>query len=82
MVHHPVDRRGTPPLPLTTGEAARLLGTTEPTLSEAVRRQHVTPPPIMAGRRLWSRDHLLEAAEHLGLLTEDLHTRLGGECHG
>lgn len=72
-----VDRRGAKPLPLTTGAAARILGTTEPRLAETVRRGHVSPPPpILAGRRLWSAGHLLQAAEALGLLTEDLRAYL------
>ena len=76
----PVDRRVLPPLPITTGAAAALLGTTEPRLAETVRRGHVTPPPpILAGRRLWSREHLLQAAEALSLLTEDLRAVLGEE---
>lgn len=76
----PVDRRILPPLPLTTGPAAHWLGVTEPQLAETVRRGHVTPPPpILAGRRLWSRGHLLQAAEALGLLTDDLRAALGEE---
>lgn len=69
----PVDRRVLPPLPVTTGAGAHLLGTTEPRLAETVRRGHVSPPPpILAGRRLWSAEHLRQAAEALGLLTPDL----------
>ena len=80
MPHHPDHRRVLPPLPTTSGAAAALLGTTEPRLAETVRRGHVTPPPpILAGRRLWSREHLLQAAEALGLLTEDLRAVLGEE---
>ncbi|MBM3495188.1 MAG: hypothetical protein FJX72_12835 [Armatimonadetes bacterium] len=63
--------------PLTTGAAAQLLGTTEPRLAETVRRGHVRPPPpVQAGRRLWSLDHLLQAANALGLLTDELHAKL------
>jgi hypothetical protein len=77
---HPDDRRVLPPLPLTTGAAAALLGTTEPRLSEIVRRGHVTPPPpILAGRRLWSREHLLQAAAALDILNDELRTALGTE---
>ncbi len=62
-----------PRFPLTTGAAANLIGTTEPRLAETVRRGHVQPPPpILAGRRLWSADHLLQAAEALDILNEDL----------
>lgn len=68
----PVHRRVLPPFPLTTGTAAELIGTTEPRLSETVRRGHVTPPPpILAGRRLWGPEQLLQAAEALGLLNAD-----------
>lgn len=75
-----VDRRVLPPLPLTTGAAAILLGTTEPRLSEVVRLGHVSPtPPILAGRRLWSREHLLQAAEALDVLTDDLRAALAEE---
>lgn len=58
--------------PMSTGEAARVLGTTEPILAEAVRRGRVVPPPVVAGRRLWSPEALLEAAEALGLATDEL----------
>lgn len=66
--------------PLSTGQAAAVIGSTEPKLAEEVRRGRVTPPPaIFAGRRLWRRQHLLQAAESLGLLTEDLRKRLSQE---
>lgn len=70
--------------PLPTGQAARLLGVTEPRLSEAVRRGHVSPvPSVLAGRRLWHREHLLQAAESLGVLTDDLRELLAEEVgHG
>ncbi len=75
----PVDRRS-PPFPITTGTAAELLGTTEPRLAETVRRGHVTPPPpVRAGRRLWSAEHLLQAAEALNLLTDDLRAQIASE---
>lgn len=61
-----VDRRRLPPFPWTTGIAAEVLGTTEPRLSETVRRGHVSPPPpIFAGRRLWTPDLLIQAARTL-----------------
>ena len=54
--------------PLTTGQVARLLGTTEPRLSELVRRRKVVPPPpIVSGRRMWNHDHVRQAARALGL---------------
>lgn len=63
--------------PIATGQAARLLGTTEPKLAEEVRRGRINPPPaIFAGRRLWQPEHLLQAAENLGLLTDPLRERL------
>lgn len=59
--------------PIPTGQAARLLGVTEPRLAETVRRGRVRPePPIVAGRRLWELQHLLQAASSLGVLTGDL----------
>ncbi len=67
--------------PTTTGAAAALLGTTEPKLSETVRRGHVAPPPpILAGRRLWSPYQLLQAATALGILTDDLRATLEKEA--
>jgi hypothetical protein len=75
-----VDRRDPPRFPLATGAGALLLGTTEPRLSETVRRGHVfPPPPILAGRRLWSADQLRQAAEALNLLTDDLKARLAAD---
>ena len=71
------DRRVPLPFPLTTGVGADILGTTEPRLSETVRRGHVKPPPpILAGRRLWSADHLLQAAEALGVDLDEVRERL------
>ena len=80
----PVDRRASPRFPIATGSAAELIGATEPRLAETVRRGHVAPPPpILAGRRLWSREHLLQAAEALDLLTEELKAVLTEEVgHG
>ena len=66
--------------PISTGQAARLINTTEPRLAETVRRGKVQPePPILAGRRLWDLVHLLQAAENLGVLTDELRRRLGEE---
>ena len=65
--------------PLTTGDLARLLQTTEPRLGEAVRRGRVSPPPeVIAGRRLWTRPQALQAAEALGELTDDIRALLEG----
>lgn len=66
--------------PFSTGQVARLLKTTEPTLAETVRRGKVTPPPrVVAGRRLWEPFHIRQAAEHLSLLTEELDRQLREE---
>jgi len=63
--------------PCSTGEAARLLGTTEPRLSEAVRRGRLKlRPRVVAGRRLWEPEHLIEAARSLGILTNHLERSL------
>lgn len=59
--------------PLSTGEVARFLGVTEPQLSEVVRRGRIaTAPTVLAGRRLWEPDHIIQAATALGVLTDDL----------
>ena len=72
----PVDRRS-PPFPLTTGAAASLLGTTEPRLAETVRRARIDPAPtIVAGRRLWTLEQVLQAAEVLGVLDAALRERI------
>lgn len=58
---------------VTTGKAAQLLGVTEPELSETVRRGKVRPPPqILAGRRLWCAEHLIQAAQALDILDRPL----------
>lgn len=63
--------------PLSTGQAAAVIGSTEPKLAEEVRRGRVTPPPVVfAGRRLWGPQHLIQAARNLGLLTEELAEKL------
>jgi hypothetical protein len=67
------------PLTLSTGQAARLLDTNEPRLADLVRKGKITPPPeVVAGRRLWLMAHLLQAAEHLGVLTAELRAKLAG----
>ena len=63
--------------PLTTGAVARLLNSTEPRVAETVRRGRVEPPPnIVAGRRLWSIDQVLQAAEALGVDQDVVRERL------
>lgn len=65
----------------STGTAAELLGTIEPRLSEEVRQGRIAPPPaVFAGRRLWGPEHLLQAAENLGLLTDELRQKLTQEA--
>lgn len=54
--------------PISTGTAARVLRTTEPRLAETVRRGKIRPEPrIVAGRRLWERTHIIQAARLLGV---------------
>jgi hypothetical protein len=66
--------------PLSTGEAARLIGATEPQLNDLIRRRKLpSDPPLRAGRRHWSAAHLLQAAQALGLLTDDLRAQLREE---
>lgn len=68
------------PFPVSTGVGARILGTTEPKLADAVRRGKVHPEPlIFAGRRQWSAHHLLLAGEALGVLTDELRAKLREE---
>lgn len=51
----------------TTGQAARILDATEPQVGETVRRGKIVPKPaILSGRRLWTPDQLVMAAEVLG----------------
>lgn len=52
---------------IASGQAAAILGITEPRLSELVRQGRIEPrPPVVAGRRLWSLEHVLKAAGALG----------------
>jgi DNA-binding transcriptional MerR regulator len=52
--------------PVGSGEAARILGVTEPQLGSLMRRGRIQPPPrLLAGRRLWDEDHLIQAARAL-----------------
>jgi len=54
--------------PTSTGQLARLLGTTESRISELVRRGRLADPPIViAGRRLWMPEQIAEVAGLLGL---------------
>lgn len=66
--------------PLSTGQGAHLLDKTEPQLADTIRRGLVhPPPPVRAGRRLWGREHLIQAAEALGVLTDELRAKLAEE---
>lgn len=66
--------------PASTGQIAVLLGVPEPRLNDLIRRHKIDPPPaIAAGRRRWERDHALQAAEHLGVLTNALRGLLASE---
>lgn len=65
---------------MTTGEVARLLGTAEPRVANTVRCGWIQPAPrIVAGRRQWFLDQVVQAAEVLELLTPDLEARLNEE---
>jgi hypothetical protein len=51
-----------------SGQVAHLLHTTEPALNDLIRRRKLDPvPEVVAGRRLWNRDHILQAAKRLGV---------------
>jgi len=66
--------------PISTGQTAFVLESTEPRVAEAVRRGLISPaPPVLAGRRLWQAEHVLQAAEALGVLTDELRARLEQE---
>jgi hypothetical protein len=66
--------------PICTGQAAVLLNATEPALNQLVRAGKLCPPPpVVAGRRLWSEEHILQAAAHLGVLTDELRLQLEKE---
>lgn len=63
--------------PLSTGQAAYFLGTTEPRLADLVRKGKIQPlPEITAGRRIWEIAHLLRAGDALGLDPDELRRRL------
>jgi hypothetical protein len=63
--------------PISTGQAARLIKSIEPRMAEVVRRGKVDPPPpVLAGRRQWGPEHVLQAAWYLDLLTPELEEHL------
>lgn len=52
---------------LSTGAVAALLQVVEPRPAEFVRRGKIAPAPrVVAGRRQWEADHVLQAARLLG----------------
>jgi len=54
--------------PVSTGQVAKLLKTTEARVAETVRRGLVHPPPvILAGRRLWTEKQIRRVAEVLNI---------------
>lgn len=54
---------------------SRDLGAPHASVYGVVRRQVALPAPILGGRRLWSRDHLVQAAQLAALLYDELRTR-------
>ena len=67
--------------PATSGSVAQLLGISEPHLNDLVRRNKVSPaPPVAAGRRFWSRNHIRQAAEALGALTPAFEAQLDADA--
>lgn len=63
--------------PASTSELAQFLGVTEPRLNDLIRRGRIEPvPPVAAGRRAWSPDHVLAAAFACGLQIETIRQRL------
>ena len=69
----------------STGEVAALLSRagTQPLLethlSHAIRTARFDPPPIRAGRRLWSLAHILAAARHFGVHEHEVRSALLSE---
>jgi len=60
--------------PRSTGQAAQFLNSTEPQLAELVRSGKIHPAPeVLAGRRLWEPEHILQAAEALGVNLRTYH---------
>ncbi len=69
-----------PQYPMPTGQVATILGVSERQLGELLRkRQFEQPPPVMAGRRLWSAAHVIRAGELLGVMTPPLRDLLAAE---
>ena len=63
----------------STGQVADLLGTIEPRLNDLIRRRKIAPPPeVVCGRRLWRPEHVAQAAQSLGLPTDEIERLLAG----
>ena len=63
--------------PITTGQAARVLGVTEPRLNGLIRKGRLNPEPLVsAGRRQWEQRHLSEAAAALGISADAIQRKL------
>ena len=70
---------------LSTGEVAELLtrcgrDITEPQLAHAIRKRRLASPPVSAGRRLWSLEDVLRAAECFGVPAETVLRDLRAEA--
>lgn len=64
--------------PISTGQVALLLETTEPRLNDLIRRGKIRPAPsVVFGRRLWDEAQVRAAARALGVSDEHLQ-REGG----
>ena len=51
---------------MSTGQAARAVGIREPQLQDILRRGKIDPPPpILAGRRVWSEDNVEQVRQYL-----------------
>lgn len=65
------------PFPLSSGQAAQLLGVTEPRLNTLVRKHRLASIPLVsAGRRLWLEPHLVDAACVLGIDGPEVRARI------
>ena len=62
--------------PVSTGELVRRLGIQEARLADAVRRGHIEPPLVRAGRRQWWPVHVRSAIDYFGITSVDVHNWL------
>lgn len=51
--------------PLSTKQVAKVLGITEPRLQDLIRRDKITPPPMVGRARVWNESHVEAAREAL-----------------